>query len=294
MDIALWLLPAVFAVVALVLFRRRRQYVLRGFGLSASRWSTVDVAVGLLVPAVAIALVFLAEWSLGAIRVHSGSISWNSLWTDVIGTLLLAAIAEEVLYRMGLLSGVAALLDPVPAGRWIAVLLTGALFGLAHLQNTGATWVSAVGTGLGGVIYGIAFLATRSIWLPLALHFSWNLSQGLFGFPISGLRIPGILTSDSVGSPALNGAAYGPEAGIPGLLARFFIIAIVFAYVRLRFPEGKVRSIRFAPDPTRPAATSDAGSAGGLVSGRTGSNDTDRPTSISTGPTFRRRNESED
>jgi membrane protease YdiL (CAAX protease family) len=252
MDIALGVLSLVFAVVAVVLFRRRRQYVFRSFGFSGSRWSILDVATGLVIPAVAIGLVFLIEWSLSAIRVGPGSISWDSVWTEVIGLLLISAVAEEVIYRVGLLSGVAAALDKVQAGRWIAVLATGALFGIAHLQNTGATWVSAVGTGLGGVIYGIAFLTTRSIWLPLALHFSWNLSQSLFGFPVSGNRIPGVLTADSVGDPVWNGGAYGPEAGIPGLLARFVIIALVFVYVRWRFPQGRIKTMRFAADPARP------------------------------------------
>jgi membrane protease YdiL (CAAX protease family) len=259
MDLALGILPPVFAVVALVLFRRRRQYVFRSFGLSGSRWSLGDIGAGLVIPAVAIGLVFLTEWSLGAIRVGVGSISWSSLWTEVIGLLLISAVVEEIIYRVGLLSGVAAALDKVPAGRWIAVLMTGALFGVAHLHNAGATWVSAVGTGLGGVIYGIAFLTTRSIWLPLALHFSWNLSQGLFGFPISGTRIPGIVSADSVGDPVWNGGAYGPEAGIPGLVARFLIIALVFVYVRRRFPDGHIRTMRFAPDPTRPLRAANLG-----------------------------------
>jgi membrane protease YdiL (CAAX protease family) len=251
MDVALGLLPAVFAVVALVLFLHRKQPVLRSFGFSASRWSALDAGLGLLIPAIALSIVFLAEWMLGAIRLGPGDISWSSVLTDVLGLLLLGAIAEELIYRVGLLSGVAAALETIAVGRWIAVLATGALFGIAHLSNPGATWVSAVGTGLGGVIYGIAFLATRSIWMPLALHFSWNLSQGLLGFPISGEHISGFLTAESVGSPIWNGGAYGPEAGIPGLLARLLIIALVFVYLRWRFPAGSVRTLRFAPDPKR-------------------------------------------
>lgn len=131
------------------------------------------------------------------------------------------------------------------------MLATGALFGIAHLNNDGATWVSAVGTGLGGVIYGIAFLATRSIWLPLALHFSWNVAQGLLGFPISGHAVPGFLSAEEVGADILTGGAYGPEAGIPGMLARVVVIALMFVYLKRRYPSGSLATLRFAPDPQK-------------------------------------------
>ncbi|MET1018883.1 MAG: CPBP family intramembrane glutamic endopeptidase [Microterricola sp.] len=243
--------PLLFGVIALVLILRRRLPVLATFGLSVSRHSPLDFLAGLTMPAIAIALVFFTEKLLGAITVSPGSITWPTFLNDVLAQLFLAAVLEELLFRVLLLTGLALLLDGVPAGRWIAVLLTGALFGAAHLGNEGASWVAAVGTGLGGVIYGIAFLATRSVWLPLALHMSWNMAQGLFGFPISGNHVPGLLTSDSTGDVLWNGGAYGPEAGIPGLLARFLIIALLFLYLKRRYPSGRIATLRFAPDPVR-------------------------------------------
>ncbi|MGI9822739.1 lysostaphin resistance A-like protein [Agromyces sp. Marseille-Q5079] len=173
----------------------------------------------------------------------------------MLGQLIIAAILEELIYRVALLSGIAAALDLVTYGRWIAVLATGAYFGAAHLGNEGASWVSAVGTGLGGVIYGIAFLATRSIWLPIALHFSWNVSQGLLGFPISGHTVPGFLSTEDAGPDILTGGSYGPEAGIPGMLARFVIIALLFVYLMRRNPGGSIATLRFEPDPQRRART---------------------------------------
>ncbi|ANJ26007.1 CPBP family intramembrane glutamic endopeptidase [Agromyces aureus] len=247
----LGLLPLVFFVVAVVLFRRRRQPVLRSLGFSFGRWSAVDAAVGLAIPAIAFTAIFLTERALNAIRVEAGTITWASFVTDVLVQLFFAALLEELIYRVGLLSGVAASLARVPFGRWIAVLVTGALFGIAHLDNEGATWVAALGTGLGGVIYGIAFLATRSIVLPLFLHLSWNMSEGLFGFPISGHLVPGFATSEGVGPVSITGGEYGPEAGIPGLIARFLVIALVLVYVKLRWPQGSIARLEFAPDPAR-------------------------------------------
>lgn len=257
--------PLVFGVIALVLILRRRLPVLGTFGLSVSRSSPLDFLAGLIMPAIAIALVFLAERLLGAITVSPGSITWPAFLNDVLAQLFLAAVLEELLFRVLLLTGLALLLDRVPAGRWIAVLITGVLFGAAHLGNEGASWLGAIGTGIGGVIYGIAFLATRSVWLPLALHLSWNMAQGLFGFPISGHGVPGFLTSEASGDVLWNGGAYGPEAGIPGLLARFLIIAMLFAYLRWSYPNGRISTLRFAPDPVRRIRR--AGSADGDLVG---------------------------
>ena len=251
MNYVIGLSPLIFGIVALVVFIRRRQPVLGSFGLSASRQSPLDFLVGLIIPASAIALVFLVERVLGVIVVSQGTITWPSFFTDVLGQLLLAAALEELLFRVLLLTGLAVVLEKVPAGRWIAVLVTGAIFGASHLGNEGASLVAAVGTGLGGVIYGIAFLATRSIWLPLALHLSWNMAQGLFGFPISGHTVPGFLISASTGAEPWNGGDYGPEAGIPGLIARFVIIALLFLYLKRRYPAGRISTLRFAPDPVR-------------------------------------------
>ena len=175
------------------------------------------------------------------------------MWTDLLCQLIPAAAIEELLYRVLLLSGLAVALHRVPGGRWIAVLLSAALFGAAHLGNPGASWVAAVGTGLGGVMYGVAFLGTRSVWLPFGLHLGWNLAQGVFGFPISGHVVPGLFrvvpTADDV--LVLTGGTYGPEAGIPGMLARFVVIGLVVLYLSRRWPDGRFATLTYAPEPVR-------------------------------------------
>jgi hypothetical protein len=110
--------------------------------------------------------------------------------------------------------------------------LSAVIFGIIHLSNPGASLVTAFGNALGGIIYGIAFLGSRNIWFPLALHFSWNFSQALLGFPVSGMTVPGILTLETTGSDALTGGAYGPEAGLVGMAFRFVIMAAVLYYLQ--------------------------------------------------------------
>jgi membrane protease YdiL (CAAX protease family) len=131
--------------------------------------------------------------------------------------------------------------------KWTAIVITGVVFALLHVTNPNASIVSAIGNGLGGVIYGIAFLGGRNIWLPWGLHFGWNIAQVMLGFPLSGQAFSGILLQEFVpGSDALTGGAFGPEAGAFGIASRFLIMALVLGYLKLRAGgRGSVRTLEF-------------------------------------------------
>ncbi len=246
-------LALALGVFAIIWFAVKRKPVLRSMGITLDRSLPVDIGLGLVIPFVAISLAFVAELLLGAITVTPATLSPADL-VNGLGLLLFGAALEEFLFRVMLLSGVAILLSRLRHGRWIAVAATATLFGAIHLSNPGASAITAFGTGLGGVIYAVAFLATRSVWLPLALHLSWNLSQGLWGLPISGeTLIAGWVSTAPVGEPILSGGDYGPEAGIPGMLARVLIIALVLLYAKRRWPNGDIATLRFAPDPEKRA-----------------------------------------
>jgi hypothetical protein len=65
-----------------------------------------------------------------------------------------------------------------------------------------------------------AFVVTRSLWFPIAIHFAWNFCEGpLYGTQLSGLSIGHTLVDAHVAGPAwLTGGSFGPEAGVPALL----------------------------------------------------------------------------
>jgi uncharacterized protein len=131
------------------------------------------------------------------------------------------------------------------------VLLSAVLFGLIHATNPGASAISVFGNALGGVIYAMAFLGARNIWFPFALHVGWNFTQTLLGFPVSGKDFPGPLTATSTGSDLVTGGDYGPEAGLIGILARFVVIGLLVGYLTLRYRDGSLAALRFAPDPQK-------------------------------------------
>jgi hypothetical protein len=141
---------------------------------------------------------------------------------------------EELIFRSALLGG---LLIMMPNRAWAAILISAAVFGVLHLESSSATALTALGSTLGGVAYGIAFAATRNLWLPLGLHFAWNYVQGpVLGFALSGgkpLRGTFVQQSD-VGPTWFTGGEYGPEGGAVGLVGRAVVLIGLLAVIPWR------------------------------------------------------------
>lgn len=100
---------------------------------------------------------------------------------EVVHSLVLvasAAVAEEIVFRGFLIFYLFGLAGGSPAGLALAVGAPAAVFGLSHLyQGRGAVLrivVLAVG-------FGLLFVLTGSLWLPIALHFLVDLAGSLLG-----------------------------------------------------------------------------------------------------------------
>jgi hypothetical protein len=185
-----------------------------------------SISGGLLLGAVLTGAIFLTESAMGWIRIEQ-SRSWPIGSIPPLLILLLmrhfpTAVAEETIYRGYVLQN----LEDACGLRW-AVLLSSALFGITHLVNGGARdWsrgVVPVTLTLFGVMFACAYLVRRSLWLPIALHLSWNLFEydvfSLAGNPVKGAAFLGTRITGPeiwVGLPA---SAFGPEVGLLGAMA---------------------------------------------------------------------------
>jgi CAAX protease family protein len=162
----------------------------------------------------------------------------------VFGFMVAAATTEEVLFR-----GVLFRIAEGRIGTWGALVLSGLLFGFAHLFNPNATlWSSlAIAVEAGGML-GAAYVATRSLWVPIGLHFGWNLAEGgIFGTGVSGQSAPeGLLDGVTSGPVALGGGEFGPEASLCSLLAG--VVATV-VFLRLARRRGNIVPRRGRPAP---------------------------------------------
>ncbi|HEV8406542.1 MAG TPA: type II CAAX endopeptidase family protein [Sphingomicrobium sp.] len=170
----------------------------------------LGLGAGLLVFSAAVAISAL----LGVYRI-TGEGDLTGLIPALIGPALFAAISEELMFR-----GILFHWFEEWGGSWVALLVTSALFGSAHLLNPHASPIAAAGVGFGaGIMLSAAYMLTRSLWMPMGLHAAWNFAQGeIYDIPVSGTPVHGMLTARLSGPPLLSGNGFGLEASLTAIL----------------------------------------------------------------------------
>ncbi len=139
---------------------------------------------------------------------------------------LLQGGTEEVATRGWLLTRIAARTN-LP----LAIAISSSLFGILHMGNAGVTFLSVLNIILDGVLAGLLFIYTDSIWLVVAQHGTWNYVQGnLLGFQVSGTGADASIFSFSMGYGPdwLTGGAFGAEGSIITTLV--LIVSLVIVY----------------------------------------------------------------
>ena len=136
--------------------------------------------------------------------------------------LLFVAIAlgEELLFRGYILNN---LMLSMP--RMVALLISSLFFSLMHIFNSDFTWISFWDMLLGGMLLGLSYIYTKSLWFPIALHFSWNFFQGtIFGFNVSGHETYSLFSQSRTVDNYWNGGKFGFEGSVLSII--FQLIAI--------------------------------------------------------------------
>ena len=145
----------------------------------------------------------------------------------LLSIILFAAVAlnEELIFRGYILSNLM-----LSMNRYVALVVTSILFSLVHLGNDSFSWISFLTIILAGLLLGLPYIYTKSLWLPIALHFSWNFFQGtIFGFSVSGNKEYSLITQSRPADTLLNGGNFGFEGSI--LSALFLSMAIVALWI---------------------------------------------------------------
>ena len=170
-----------------------------------------EAGVGFLLGASVIGVSVAVLAGLGLYRVDG--INLEVTWIRYLVTFLAVAILEEMIFRVLLFR-----LIEKSLGSVLAIILSTAVFGLAHLINPNASWIAAVSLTLSSVILVAGFVLTRRLWLCMGLHWSWNLTQALCSLPVSGSETTGLLKGHTSGSVWLSGGGFGIEASVVTLV----------------------------------------------------------------------------
>jgi uncharacterized protein len=133
-----------------------------------------------------------------------------SAFVFLTGLLIFGAFGEEMLFRgyafQTLVNG---------SGPFSALLPTSLLFAFAHAGNQNVSWLGLINTFGFGLVLGYAYLRSRDLWLPIAIHFGWNWALVVFGLNVSGFKmgVTGFVVRWRV-SDLWSGGPYGPEASV--------------------------------------------------------------------------------
>lgn len=82
----------------------------------------------------------------------------------ILGISIMAPVSEELLFR-GIIQG--ELRRAMP--EWAAIVIQGLVFALFHMQPIQISYVI-----LPGLLLGLAYAWTRSLWVPIIMHISFN------------------------------------------------------------------------------------------------------------------------
>jgi membrane protease YdiL (CAAX protease family) len=217
--IGFFIMDFILIVAAFIMLRYIDKRPVGMLGLSISSHSGKELVIGFLLGAGAISASCIIMWVAGAVHLTLGNLNGAYMGAAVrlLLVFLAAAAVEELIMR-----GYPFQAFAEGAGTPIAIVLFGLIFGLGHMTNSGWSIVGIANTGVSGVLMSLAYLKTRSLWTPIAIHLSWNWTQGcVWGMNVSGLPIDSsLIQTTPVGPAILSGGAFGAEGSL-------FTLAIV-------------------------------------------------------------------
>ncbi|OUC98682.1 CPBP family intramembrane glutamic endopeptidase [Streptosporangium minutum] len=219
---------AVFVYARMVRWSERREPVevaRQGATRALTRGTLIGVA---LFAAVIVNIALMGGYRIDGLGSLTGAIG-------LIGFMAAAAVTEELLFR-----GILFRIIEERTGTWVALALTALLFGLSHLFNPHASLWGALAIAIeAGGMLAAAYAATRTLWVPIGVHFGWNFAAaGIFGTEVSGNgAVEGLLHGVTSGNALLTGGEFGPEAS---LYAVVFGLLLTVAFMWLARRRGNV------------------------------------------------------
>ncbi|MEU1400390.1 CPBP family intramembrane glutamic endopeptidase [Micromonospora zamorensis] len=229
-DLLTLLLGLSTAVVAVLVYgwvvrRTERRSVTElarpGAGARITRGALIGFA---MFAAVIVNIAFVGDYDINGLGSVTGAVA-------LLGFMAAAAVTEELLFR-----GVLFRVIEERTGTWIALLLTGVVFGLMHLLNPDASLWGAVAIAVeAGFMLAACYAATRNLWVPIGLHFGWNFAAGgIFSVVVSGNGESEGLLDTSMSGPALvTGGDFGPEGSLYTVAAGV-ALTVVFMWLAHR------------------------------------------------------------
>ena len=230
----------------------RRSFADFGFHLNRRWW--IDLAFGAFLGAILMAFIFVVELAAGWIKITDVFYVREGLnfpyWIVALvgfANFISVAVREEIFSRGYHLRNMAEGFNlPRVSPRTaliIGYVVSSSMFGMFHMFNPNATLVSIINLIIAGLFLGLGYVLTGELAMPIGVHLTWNFFQGyVFGFPVSGGASRAAVFGIEQGGPEVwTGGAFGPEAGIIGLIAIALGCVLTVLWVRWRYGEARLK-----------------------------------------------------
>ncbi|KFC60432.1 hypothetical protein FEM08_08090 [Flavobacterium gilvum] len=170
-------ITSILTFVLILLFAKRDKLTLSDIGLKIKSTHFPRFLSGFGLGFILVLIQALIASNFAEIKFNlSGNISVLSIISS-LGLYFVIALREELVFRSYAMRNLANSINPVFALVFITII-----FILEHVIS-GMSWkMSIIGSGLGGILFGLSALKTKGIALPLGIHFAWNFTQCLLGF----------------------------------------------------------------------------------------------------------------
>jgi len=181
---------------------------------------------GILLGFIIMATAFLFLFSINEIVFNNFSFN---LYKVLLSFILFVGVSifEEVVFRGYLLKNLLESFNP-----FVALFISSIFFSLIHGSNPNVTTLGLCNIFLAGFFLGASYVFTKNLWFPIALHFSWNFFQAMFGFNVSGLDSYSIIEFTITENNILNGGEFGFESSVLSLVIILFSTILIWKFFK--------------------------------------------------------------
>ena len=131
-------------------------------------------------------------------------------------TALVAGFVAEIILR-----GIIFRLAEEKLGTVNALIIITLIFAVLQLNVDEATTLSVLSIAIeAGILLSACYIFSRSLWLPIFLHFAWDFAEpGIYGAINPGNSVAGSLFTSNISGPEfLTGGKFGPEYSIQSVI----------------------------------------------------------------------------
>lgn len=159
-------------------------------------------------------LMLLGELEITSVKLEP------TLLVSYLFLCIIISLNEEIMVRGYVLNNLMQSMD-----KYWALIVSSMVFTLLHALNPNISFLAVVNLMLAGMLLGIYYIHQQNLWFPIALHTSWNYSEGaIFGYEVSGIDFQSLLQQNIGETDWLTGGDFGFEGSV--LLSVLLIGAI--------------------------------------------------------------------